>query len=405
MKSTGKYGLPLEIKFCKECTRSNQKPAVTQEFYQTILQKKVYVGIDEKNICGSCSFNHIKNNIINWSEREKELEELCNKHRKNNGDYDVLVPGSGGKDSIYVAHQLKNKYRMNPLLCSWSPTMITKKGKENLRAWINLGFNIEFDKRNKDVHQVLTKLAFLNLCHPFQPFIIGQKNFAPRVAIEKNIKLIMFGEHDAEFGSDLERWNNPTMNTDWFIKDKTDHQDIFFGGVQLKDILKKYNFTINDISDYLPIEIDKFKSNKAEFHCFSYYKKYNFHNTYYYVLENSDFLPEEERIQGGYDKYASMDDKIDYLHFYTYYIKFGMGRATSAAEQEIRSGVISRDEGIALVKRFDSEFPSKYYEEFLEYMQIDDKQFHEVIERSRPEHLWFKDGNEWKLKKPIWEDG
>ena len=99
-----------------------------------------------------------------------------------------------------------------------------------------------------------------------------------------------------------------------------------------------------------------------------------------------------------------MDDKIDYLHFYTYYIKFGMGRATAAAEQEIRSGVISRDEGIALVKRFDSEFPSKYYEEFLEYMQIDDKQFHEVIERSRPEHLWFKDGNEWKLKKPIWED-
>ena len=81
-----------------------------------------------------------------------------------------------------------------------------------------------------------------------------------------------------------------------------------------------------------------------------------------------------------------------------------MSRATSAAEQEIRSGVINRDEGIALVKRFNSEFPSKYYEEFLEYMQIDDKQFHEVIERSRPEHLWFKDGNEWKLKKPIWED-
>ena len=239
MKSTGKYGLPLEIKFCKECTRSNQRPAVTQEFSQTILQKKVYIGIDEKNICGSCSFNHIKNNIINWSEREKELEELCNKHRKNNGDYDVLVPGSGGKDSIYVAHQLKNKYRMNPLLCSWSPTMITKKGKENLRAWINLGFNIEFNKTNKDVHQVLTKLAFLNLCHPFQPFIIGQKNFAPRVAIEKNIELIMLGEHDAESGSDLERWNNPTMSTDWFTKDKNRSSRYFFWWSSAKRYFKK----------------------------------------------------------------------------------------------------------------------------------------------------------------------
>tara|TARA_B110001450_G_scaffold245997_1_gene259643 strand:+ start:505 stop:696 length:192 start_codon:yes stop_codon:yes gene_type:complete len=63
-----------------------------------------------------------------------------------------------------------------------------------------------------------------------------------------------------------------------------------------------------------------------------------------------------------------VDDKIDNLHFYTYYIKFGMSRATSVAEQEIRSGVINRDEGIALVKRFNSEFPSKYYEEFLEYI-------------------------------------
>ena len=80
-----------------------------------------------------------------------------------------------------------------------------------------------------------------------------------------------------------------------------------------------------------------------------------------------------------------------------------MGRASAAAEQEIRSGVISRDEGIALVKRFDSEFPSKYYKDFLEYIQIDNKKFEEVIERSRPEHLWHKDGKEWKLKEPIWK--
>tara|TARA_Y100000310_G_scaffold336091_1_gene419741 strand:- start:352 stop:1566 length:1215 start_codon:yes stop_codon:yes gene_type:complete len=404
MNSTEKYGLPLDIKFCKECTRSNQRPAVTQEFLQTNNQKKNYVEL-ENNICGGCKFNHIKNNIINWNEREKKLEELCKKFRKNDGHYDVLVPGSGGKDSIYVAHQLKYKYKMNPLLCSWSPTIITKQGKKNLKAWIDLGFNIEFNKVNKEVHRVLTKLAFLNLCHPFQPFIIGQKNFAPRVAQKNNIQLIMFGEHDAEFGSDLERWNKPTMNLDRFTQDKIDYKEIFLGGVQLNEILKKYNFTIEDIKDYLPIESDKFKSSKAEFHYYSYYKKWNFHDNYYYVLKNSNFLPEEERIQGSYDKYASMDDKIDYLHFYTYYIKFGMGRATSATEQEIRAGVINRDEGIALVKRFDSEFPSKYFPDFLEYMQIDERQFQEVIEKSRPEHLWKKDGKEWKLKKPIWGDG
>jgi len=402
MVKTGKYGLPIEIKFCKECTRSNQRPAVTQEFLQKENKKKKFIAFDEKNLCGGCAFNHIKNNIIDWNDREKELEELCRKFRKNNGEYDVLVPGSGGKDSIYVAHQLKYKYNMNPLLCSWSPTIITDHGRKNLKAWIDLGFKIEFNKVNKEVHRVLTKLAFLNLCHPFQPFIIGQKNFAPRIAQKNNIRLIMFGEHDVEFGSDFERWKEPTMNIDRFTQDKIDYNEIYLGGVQLNEILKKYNFAIEDMKDYLPIQSDMFKSSKAEFHNFSYYKKWNFHDNYYYALKNSAFLPEQERLQGSYDKYASMDDKIDYLHFYTYYIKFGMGRTTAATEQEIRAGVINRDEGISLVKRFDSEFPSKYFADFLEYMQIDENHFHEVIEKSRPDHLWKKDSKEWKLKKPIW---
>ena len=402
MKQTGKYGLPLEIKYCKKCTRSNQRPAVTQEYLQTEKKKKQFVEI-EKDICGGCEFNYLKHNKINWKDREKQLEELCNKYRKSDGSFDVLVPGSGGKDSIYVAHQLKFKYNMNPLLCSWSPTMITKKGKENLDAWINLGFKIKFNEVNKELHRVLTKLSFLNLCHPFQPFIIGQKNFAPNVARKNNIKLIMFGEHDVEFGSDLERWNEPTMKLDRFTQDKIDYNEIFLGGLQINEIIKRYNFTLKDLKDYMPIQTDEFRSSGVEFHYFSYYKKWNFHDNYYYVIENSNFLPEEERIQGSYDKYASMDDKIDYLHFYTYYIKFGMGRATSATEQEIRAGVINRDEGIALVKRFDSEFPSKYFQDYLDYMQIDKTEFHDVIEKARPEHLWKKNRNKWVLKKPIWE--
>ena len=182
---TGKYGLPLDVKYCKECTRSNQRPAVTQEFLQNQNQKKKFVIFDEKGLCGGCTYNHIKNNKINWNDREKELLDLCDKFRKKNGEFDVLVPGSGGKDSILVAHQLKHKYKMNPLLCSWSPTMITEIGKKNLKAWIDIGFKIEFNKVNKELHRILTKLSFLNLCHPFQPFIIGQKNFAPKIAQKK----------------------------------------------------------------------------------------------------------------------------------------------------------------------------------------------------------------------------
>ena len=35
------------------------------------------------------------------------------------------------------------------------------------------------------------------------------------------------------------------------------------------------------------------------------------------------------------------------LHYFMQYIKFGMGRATWDAAQEIRTNIITRDEGIA----------------------------------------------------------
>ena len=73
MKQTGKYGLPLEIKYCTRCTRSNQRPAVTQEYLQTEKKKKQFVEI-EKDICGGCEFNYLKHNKINWKDREKEAE-------------------------------------------------------------------------------------------------------------------------------------------------------------------------------------------------------------------------------------------------------------------------------------------------------------------------------------------
>ena len=98
-----------------------------------------------------------------------------------------------------------------------------------------------------------------------------------------------------------------------------------------------------------------------------------------------------------------MDDKLDWLHFYTFYTKFGMGRATAATDQEIRSGVITRDEGIRLVKRFDGEFPKKYLDDCLKYMGISRKRFNYIINKFRPKHLWEKKRNKWILKKPIWK--
>ena len=89
------------------------------------------------------------------------------------------------------------------------------------------------------------------------------------------------------------------------------------------------------------------------------------------------FKARPHRTQGTYSKYNSIDDKIDDLHYYTRFIKFGIGRATDDAAQEIRNNHINREEGKALVKRFDGEFPDRYLKEVLDFIEIDENYFQE----------------------------
>lgn len=148
------------------------------------------------------------------------MEELCNKFRRNDGTYDVIVPSSGGKDSFYVAHQLKYKYGMNPLTVTWAPHQYTEIGWKNFESMIDAGFDNVLVTPNGKVHRVLTRLAFENLVNPFQPFIIGQKNVAPRAALQYGVQLIMYGENQAEAHNKLEENFSPLMDISHFCKKK-----------------------------------------------------------------------------------------------------------------------------------------------------------------------------------------
>ena len=133
----------------------------------------------------------------------------------------------------------------------------------------------------------------------------------------------------------------------------------------------------------------------------SYYLKWDPQEVYYYAAEKTGFKSNTERTQGSYSKYSSIDDKLDTLHYYTTLIKFGIGRATYDASQEIRTNKITREEGVALVKKYDLEFPDLYFNDTLEYMNITADQFWETIDKNRPEHIWEKKDNFWKLKKQV----
>jgi len=395
-----KYGLPREVIFCKRCVISNQRPSSVVEFKNTGTEPKPTIQFDEEGVCNACRFADMKEHKIDWEKRERELRVLCDKFRSRNGSYDCIVPGSGGKDSGYVAHVLKFKYGMNPLTVTWSPHIHTDIGWKNFQSWIKSGFDNYLHTPNGAVHRLLTRLAFENLCHPFQPFIIGQKLIGPRFSAMLKVPLIFYGENQAEYGNDIEENDRPTMKPDFYMH-KPDLDELRLGGVTARDLIDKFGIRPADLNPYLPVDGSVLREIGTEVHYISYYLKWDPQENYYYAAQHCGLEANTERTEGSYSKYCSIDDKIDPLHYYTTYIKFGIGRATYDAAQEVRTGKITREEAVALVHRYDDEFPKKYFSEILDYMGITEDRFWEVIDNARSPHLWAKEGNQWVLRHKV----
>ncbi len=396
-----KYGLPYEVKFCKKCVLTNQRPNPTQEHKFNPSSKKETTGFDEDGICYACKFSELKDNKINWEKREQELIDLCNKYRSNDGKYDCVVPGSGGKDSSYTAHILKTKYKMHPLTVTWAPHIYTEIGFKNFQSWVHTGFDNILITPNGKVHRLLTKLAFENLLHPFQPFVFGQRYAGLRMAQKFNIPLVFHGESPFEYGGkSLDQINQSGFEKNYFIND-TNINDIFIGGVKVSNLINDYGLDWNDLNLYLPFTDKDFSNFKLEYKFLGYYIKWDPQEVYYYATQNCGFEANPERTEGTYSKYASLDDQIDGFHYFTSYIKYGLGRASMDAAQEIRNKKITRDEGVALVKKYDGEFPKKYFKKILEYMDITEDQFWELIDKARSPHLWEKIDNDWALRNQI----
>jgi hypothetical protein len=145
------------------------------------------------------------------------------------------------------------------------------------------------------------------------------------------------------------------------------------------------------------------------------------HALRYYAVEHGGFEASPERTPGTYSKYNSIDDRIDDFHYYTTGVKFGIGRASYDAAQEIRSRDITREEGVALVKRFDHEFPERFADEIFRYLSIPKSEFPEasamfeeptmtreyfdrLADNFRSPHLWKWDAGRWQLRHAVWDE-
>jgi hypothetical protein len=177
--------------------------------------------------------------------------------------------------------------------------------------------------------------------------------------------------------------------------------DIYLGGIPAEELFNTHGLCLNDIEPYLPPSVDELEKAKIDVRYLGYYLKWTPQECYYYAVENTGFEANPFRTEGTYSKYNSLDDRLDGFHYYTTYIKFGLGRASSDASQEVRNRHLTREEGVALVHRFDGEFPRKYFKEVLEYMDMDEDRFWGLIDNARSPHLWMKVGKDWRLRHVV----
>ena len=373
------YNLPKKVLFCKKCVISNQRPRIT---------------FNKKGICSACEYALFKRNKIDWKKREEELLRLLDKHRSKTNKNDIIVPCSGGKDGSWVAHQLKYKYGMNPLCVTWSPIVPTSLGKKNLNNFIKTGFDHVMGKPKTKIYKKLTSLSLAQVGDPFQPFIYGQYNFPVKIALEKNISVMMYGENgEVEYGGDMKYAFKP-------FNDFEARNRHYFSNYPL-ETWKKYDLSKEDLRDFsAPLKSEVIKK-KIRMYFFGYYKFWDPQENFYYCKKNTGFQVNEDRTEGTYSKYASLDDKLDGFHYYLMFIKFGIGRATSDAAHEVRDEKITREEAVYLVNKYDGEFPKKYFNIFLKYCGVNEKIFFKIIDSWRSPHIWKKEKNKWKLRYSV----
>jgi N-acetyl sugar amidotransferase len=264
--------IPKEVKWCKKCVVSNQRPRII---------------FDDKGVCSGCRNTEYKNNDVDWDQREKELVSLLEKHRRTDGQWDVIVPSSGGKDSGYVAHQLRYKYGMNPLTVTWSPLQYTNIGFQNFQSCIDSGLSNMLCTPNGRFQRKLARLCFEELGDAFHVFVLGQISYPLQMALKMGVKLVFYGENgEAEYAGDPKYVDKPYKPSTEFVTQHfkgTTFRELLDYGLQNKDYLSEDDFTESDLIFYEPPSLESL--NKVGIlgkHFYSYYHKWSPQENYYY---------------------------------------------------------------------------------------------------------------------------
>ena len=184
----------------------------------------------------------------------------------------------------------------------------------------------------------------------------------------------------------------------------------------MEELEKDHKINKEDLKYHLPLSSKEFESLDLNIQWLGHYLQFHPQKNYYFAREKVGFVPNNQRTEGTYSRYVSLDDKLDGFHFYLAFIKFGIGRATYDSSQEVRNGDLTRQEAVALIHKYDGEFPTRWADEIFEYLSINSREFpiaskafeknifdktyyDDLSNKFRSPHLWYLDeSNKWNLR-------
>lgn len=371
------------MKYCEKCVMPNTRPGIS---------------FNDQGVCSACQ-SYERRNKIDWDKRWKEFEKICDKYRGMNGDgYDCAIAVSGGKDSHYQVHLMKNIMHMNPILFSVEDNFpMTEAGKHNLKNISEeFGCNIISLKPNRDAQKKLMRYMFEKYGKPTWYLDRLIYTYPLLMATKFNTPLLVYGENVSyEYGgSDYEEtYSARDILKNGVAADIDEKELIENAGVCANDLALTKGLDISMLDKLDPIYISYF----VPWNSFTNYeiaKKHGFH----------DLTHEWDRGH-HVENFDQIDSRAYLVHSWMKYPKFGHASATDYAARMVRYGLVSREEAKEMVKKHDHNLDPLCVRDFCDFCGYTETEFWAIIDKLYNKELFKKDSlGRWVLKHPIWEN-
>ncbi len=365
------------IKYCCNCVYPETKPDLT---------------FDEDGVCDACRFANVKD-TTDWDSRRKELVEIFNKFKNKDGsNYDCVIPVSGGKDSHFQTYMVKEEFGLNPLCVSYHLPEFTDLGRKNIENLKNLGVDcLEFTP-NPEICRKMQKIGLIEFGDAQWPEHFGIFTVPVQVAVRYNIPLIVWGENSqAEYGGPLKDSTNRYLDSKWCKEYGTrvgGQSNSYFG----PEVMLQHGIDRKFLNPYIYPSDDEIKRVGVTGIFLGSFLKWNIKNQLEKVRELG-FTLHDGPSEGTFTNYENLDNKIQGIHDYFKWLKFGYGRTTDNASVQIRLNWLNREEAMKLVQEYEGKLPEKYLNEFLDQWDMSRDEFFKIADKFTNKELFKKDEN------------